>query len=1043
METHDSLKQTDILDTDDLLATTKYWEMERHALVILSTYLGQALPAIGGQYWWKMLVAPQFKDLGIRKNIEVGKIEDLDLYYLLKIAIACCAELAKYSNIPKLDMKEMLINCKEARNKNSHKDIYGIPHDVQISFIGYFDKLTDHLFFILGTKDSKIINARLSIERIHKEMQDKKNSITKKQIKPSSLVKTIKTPIAIPQASPKVDKYDRFSKKLIISAQPPQITKKESPIVKVENLSSGRWLMDPSADKKDIEKIIKDKTYVGIDFGTSTTVVSIITQDDQDRSTAPVALDIEQFDQDGNPTYSHLVNTVLAWDEKQDQILFGESAYRLRQEFREGKNVFSSFKMKLGINLGPIYPLTKLNRKAQKGYIVETASDATREFFKMLIEATNKAIAKKGLPSEIALAVSVPASFEANQRRDLLECIKEAGVEVHEGCLMDEPNAAFLSFIHDTARTDQNAQILNLLKDRPIKIMVYDFGAGTCDVSILEMSTKNNIFTSKNRSISRFMALGGDDIDRAIAKDILLPQLLMDSCEPDYMEVEETIVPRLQPVAERLKLAAVEWMSTRKIDSLEMLRLNKEEFTDFAIPDITIRRPSKKYTISLPKPSMTTNAFAEILDPFMGEFNQQESAHHIFSPAADAIDKSGLSPEDLDVVLFIGGSCENPIVRSSVLSNLPEKVIPVIPRDLRKHVSHGTALHSLGLNGFKFNFIKPITSESIFIVTKGGILETILPASSEVPSEKSFETKLLVQKRGQKIIELPICVSNANKILSVIKIEAKTSQGFSEKDEVIIECHLTKDKLLDVKAKVGDLEVKNIILNPLSNQTLSPNEMEWLEEKERLNTFQLNNPGKLVSKEILIAYAEAAFKAEKYEIAGDAYIAAERADPDGDHATNICVAYSRADRHRRADEYAKIAYERNPDEITAYNLAVRGGASNEILLLKKSLKYNPNFTPSLLALGQILIDANDKQSGRQMLEKCKDLLVDLLKKHTITKNRCRTLVSSANLLGDRAVEEAAQARLDSLNNASGNHERYNVDNLTIATSKTFLAERSE
>ena len=1041
MENDDSLNK----DYAETLGLTKFWAMQKNATVILHAYLSQTLPIIGGPDWWKNLVKPQCIDLDRKNLLEVGKLETVDILYLLKIALACYAELAKYSNIDKHQMKVMLINCKDARNKNSHAGVHGIRLDAQIEYIGYYDKLMSTLEFTLITKDSSTTKALQSLQLIYKEVRDIKNTSTQKQIQLN--LSTSRTPTRVPKREfslpippispiPINDKYDRVSKV-------PKITKKESTIIKTENLSRGRWLMDPSADKKDIEKIIKNKTYVGIDFGTSTTVVSIIMQDDKDRSIGPVALDIEQLDQDENPTHSHLVNTVLAWDEKQKQILFGESAYRLRQEFREGKNVFSSFKMKLGVNLGPIYPLTQLNRKAQKGYIVETASDATREFFKMLIEGTKKALAKKELPSEIVLAVSVPASFEANQRRDLLECIKEVGVDVHEGCLMDEPNAAFLSFIHDTARRDQNTKILNLLKDRPIKIMVYDFGAGTCDVSILEISTKNDIFSSKNRSISRFMALGGDDIDRAIAKEILLPQLLMDSCEPGYTEIEDIIIPRLQPVAERLKIAAVDWMSTRKIENLEMLRLNEKEFSDYAIPDITISRSSKKHRLTLSKPRMTTSAFARVLDPFMGNFNQQESTQHIFSPAADAIDKSGLTPEDLDIVLFIGGSCENPIVRSSVLSNLPKKIIPVIPRDLRKHVSHGTALHSMGFNGFGFNFIKPITPESIFIVTKGGILETILPASSEVPSEKPFVTKLLVQKRGQKIIEMPVCVSNENKILSIIKIESKTSQGFSEKEEVTVECRLTKDKLLDVKTRVGQLEVKNITLNPLSNQTLSPNEMEWLEQKQVLNTFQLNNPKKLPSKEMLIAYANVAYNAKKYEIAADAYVAVERVDPDEDQATNICVAYSRTDRDRRANEYAKIAYERNPNEVTAYNLAIRGEASNKILLLKKSLNHDPNFTPSLLVLGQLLIDTSEKKSGRQMLEKCKDLLADQLKKHTITENGCRNLISASDLLGDRALEEAAQARLNSLNNASGNHDRYNDDNLTITKSKTPLAERSE
>lgn len=59
------------------------------------------------------------------------------------------------------------------------------------------------------------------------------------------------------------------------------------------------------------------------------------------------------------------------------------------------------------------------------------------------------------------------------------------------------------------------------------KMLVFDFGAGTCDISILEIGVNRKGVYSKNLSISKFEKLGGDDIDRYIAYNILYPELLV------------------------------------------------------------------------------------------------------------------------------------------------------------------------------------------------------------------------------------------------------------------------------------------------------------------------------------------------------------------------------------------------------------------------------------------------------------------------------------------------------------------------------------
>ena len=124
---------------------------------------------------------------------------------------------------------------------------------------------------------------------------------------------------------------------------------------------------------------------------------------------------------------------------------------------------------------------------------------------------------------------------------------------VSNSMLIDEPNAAFISYISH----DYEAKKINLQEGRIPKVLVFDFGAGTCDISILELSVGTKGLTTRNISISQFQELGGSDIDRYIAWNILLPNLLEQNgkTEDDYTTRQlEVIVTQLFGIAEKLKI---------------------------------------------------------------------------------------------------------------------------------------------------------------------------------------------------------------------------------------------------------------------------------------------------------------------------------------------------------------------------------------------------------------------------------------------------------------------------------------------------------
>lgn len=214
--------------------------------------------------------------------------------------------------------------------------------------------------------------------------------------------------------------------------------------------------------------------FLGVDFGTSTTVVSLIGRDESGGSISVRPLTISQPSLHGGIVRDEIVNTVLAF--RNDTLLFGRDAYNLRSRLTEGRNSFSSFKMGLGLDLGPEFGATLLPAGRVPGITIERPADAAREFFKLLTHAVQDELAQLGLKRGARFAFSVPAAFQANQRRDLMAAIRGCGIEVDESCLIDEPNAAFLSYIHEVARSPDGQDLLARAKADRISVLVYDLG---------------------------------------------------------------------------------------------------------------------------------------------------------------------------------------------------------------------------------------------------------------------------------------------------------------------------------------------------------------------------------------------------------------------------------------------------------------------------------------------------------------------------------------------------------------------------------------
>ncbi len=965
---------------------------KRDLVVELAESLAKNLPEIGGGNWWEIYV---LNELTPAQRYQVELLQNPDIYQLdmaalLRLFNRNWSELALKKNYPK-NASNFIRELISARNRWAHEPASG--HDLE-DLHRDLDTAKRFLSIISENKDllEKIDSYRIQILETLANKQKKDSVFTE--------------PLSNPSQSTKSNDSEGASLPVIGAAAIP---------IK-------------SAPK--FKDVLAKKTYIGIDFGTSTTVASYIKLDDSGTTIVVEPIQVSQIKSDGRSSRYHLIPSCIALNPSDGTVLFGVGAKDLQYQLKEGVDVWSSFKMQLGENIGPTYRNTKL-RQGNNDIVIENAQDATKEFFKFLHSGLSDFIKKNQLPEEIALAVTVPASFEANQRRDLMIAMESAGFQIDESCLIDEPNAAFLSILHNS--WTENASFADFLKRESRNILVFDFGAGTCDISILRISIVDGLVKSKNLSISKFFALGGNDIDRAIAEEILLPQMMTQSLLDTGITSEQTetiIIPRLMPIAERLKIQCSKMLTLKGFSIVsDCLTLN-ETITEQSISDLIIG----KNILKLSSPTIKLSDFAKIMETFIdvvedtNEFDEpSENNKSIFSPMYSALRKANLEKDALHSIIFIGGSSESPIVQGAIKNHFGRFVEALVPRDLRTHVSQGAAFHSFAHHAFGTNVIQPITSESIMLVTANGGLETILVSGSEVPTKEPYLSRFVVPRDGQSVLELPICVSSEDKILHVVQVNPIKGQSFNKGQEVLLQSCMTANKILEVEVTIDGVRTQCEQLNPLSNTALTAEESQFLLSKQVFNQAVFDGKGR-PSVDSVIAYGQALSEAKSYLKASEIYEQAELMDTSRNLSIAICYNYDCAGKKSLAEKWSEISFNRNASTVSAFNVAVfkyRSGNNEEArLYLEKSLNIDPNYPAALAFMGDVLNELG--QSDISYYQKAVTLLKRDLKDHSIDEDDCARLIKAAIAIGDTATSEQAKLYKEKLNRQYAVYNRENL-----------------
>lgn len=685
-----------------------------------------------------------------------------------------------------------------------------------------------------------------------------------------------------------------------------------------------------------------DATYVGIDFGTSTTVVSLATYNSRTEEIECRSLQLSQKDKFGAEMYGELFPTVIAINQTSGRPIYGQGAYDLKwsPDYTFGVNLWHSFKMELGKDLGPRW-YDSLQSK------IKSPQDATKMFFKFLKKSIEKAIESEGLPSKIKYAVSIPASFESNQRKDLMDALAANDIIVDGSLFIDEPNAAFLGYINSS-----ETKPIELNEDYNPKVLVFDFGAGTCDISLLEITADHHGMHSNNLSISQFAELGGNDIDRYIAHNVLLPQLL--KANDIYGKNDFFTTKEKEIIASQL-LGTAENMKKRLCNEDFNYLLSDPEMLDEVIA------ADRGITIDTPNLSIPTNngnltidklwlSYADFIDTmkvffkkplvFFGSYTvkgQQKRYNSIQSAIDTALAKAHVDKDEVDYVIMIGGSSRNPFVQQRIKKLFSDAIV-MVPRELQALVSQGAALHSILINGMGIQAVRPIVGESIMVVSQSGNVP-VIKAGTEVPFEAIVKDAFTTGMKTYQEIEIPVCVGSDKKMLYNLKLKRNRGELFPKNTLVTLHFEMDSDKILHVKAEALGESWDAVCENPLDNAAMTDGEAKVL-KAQRASYVSAANNGNRPTAQALETLSRA------YEDNDQEFMAAETLEekiryyPDRSIYNRIGVLFHNSGNHNRA-----IAY------------------------LRKALKENPNNATVLSNLGGDLYDIGEYKEARSLLEK--------------------------------------------------------------------------
>jgi len=283
--------------------------------------------------------------------------------------------------------------------------------------------------------------------------------------------------------------------------------------------------------------------------------------------------------------------------------------------------------------------------------------------------------------------ITVPAYFNDAQRQATKDAGQIAGLEVAR--IINEPTAAAMAYGLDKTESEQ-------------KIVVFDLGGGTFDVSVLELNDDDGMKVFEVISTSGDTHLGGDDFD-----EVLINYVADEFKKSNAVDLRDDTMAlqRLQEACEKAKK-----------------ELSSAQSSDINLPFITADASGPKHL----QMNISRAKFEELVDPLVERCK---------TPVQQALKDAKLSPSDIDEIVLVGGSTRVPKVQAMVKSIFGKDPNRGVNPD--EVVALGAAIQGSVLAGDRKDvLLLDVTPLTLGIETEGGVLTALVERNTTIPTEK-------------------------------------------------------------------------------------------------------------------------------------------------------------------------------------------------------------------------------------------------------------------------------------------------------------------